>query len=1114
MVAEEGLEGLVELASREVPGALAVGAGGGEVTLATAAGELLVLRGDTLEEEARLPLVDGAAIEDASTPTWMMASAPTGLVALAPAEGFVAEGSVAAGSVALVADAAPTWRRLFEPAEPHGDDASPPVEQLAFTYDGEWLGAARADGLWLVRTSRADHPRRALPGPVRHVVALAERDELLASLEGAWWRVPASGAAERLGDAPGLTPLAVSPDGALALALSGAELVVVELASVRTLARVTGLVEPTDALFVGERAVAVRGSAGVELVALSPTSPRLAVEPHLPAGLLQLLASAADSAAGSAGAARLVPWLAPLLGAPLLLLGGLGGSLRAGLWDPYELDAIELARALSGLFGGPPPEVMPTLGDLGSGELPFTSMAFALARLGPHEWAARLPLFAAAWTSVWGVFLAVRRLVDTRAAAYAALATSSLPMVFLHARTLLGDGVGMAACALGWVALTAALAPGRALPRVAWAVAGVLGVTGAFLSRGWLLAVAPTLAGVAAAWALGRARTSRDRLADAVGVASSLVCLYALGRGARLLWLGGADAGVTRGLAFALLSKPAVEGTFDLPLRVLGHGLFPLSALAPLAVGRLLSPPAHVFGAARERELLLATSLLTTLGVGVAMGAVLAPSAGPLVLPVTPLVGVALALALRRRDRGEPASPALAIATAALAFVLLRDLTQGPDRLVAAFGAPGATVPKGFEATGLGLVKGAAAALVAFVALGFATDRPHLARGASGWLELARQRAFSAARTLLELWEGNLALACLVVEAALAGLAGTVYVGRRSAWASVSGLAEQWARLALHLWWAAPLCVMVAAAALWTASGLARFALSRARGFRGGVAGLGVVAAGLALSAGTYPSLARELSPKEAFDAAARWRRAGEPLGLLGVRAPAARYYGADDALRFADEQAASEFLSTGSERRWLVLHAEHLPAVNSRHRALFGANLPVLDATSRQVLLASSELGGAPNQNPLGRVVLDALPTPSRPLDAALDEAVELLGYDVLDARGAVVDTIAAQTPYELRFYLRVIGPLQPSWKAFLHVDKPGLRHNGDHALTNGTYPMALWRTGDVIVDTYELRLEPNFVPGEYGLFYGLVSGETRMPVSRGAHDDDRVSMGMLRVR
>ena len=44
--------------------------------------------------------------------------------------------------------------------------------------------------------------------------------------------------------------------------------------------------------------------------------------------------------------------------------------------------------------------------------------------------------------------------------------------------------------------------------------------------------------------------------------------------------------------------------------------------------------------------------------------------------------------------------------------------------------------------------------------------------------------------------------------------------------------------------------------------------------------------------------------------------------------------------------------------------------------------------------------------------------------------------------------------------------------------------------------------------------QLEPNFLPGDYTVFFGLFYGDTRYSVTRGPAQDNRVIGGALRVR
>src|SRR4030095_14607642 len=76
----------------------------------------------------------------------------------------------------------------------------------------------------------------------------------------------------------------------------------------------------------------------------------------------------------------------------------------SGIWDPYELDAADLARRIAvRVLGARALEMpnavntLPTLSDLRMGELPFTSMALGFKLFGLHDWTGRLPL------ALWGL---------------------------------------------------------------------------------------------------------------------------------------------------------------------------------------------------------------------------------------------------------------------------------------------------------------------------------------------------------------------------------------------------------------------------------------------------------------------------------------------------------------------------------------------------------------------------------------------------------------------------------------------------------------------------------------------------------------------------------------
>ncbi len=282
---------------------------------------------------------------------------------------------------------------------------------------------------------------------------------------------------------------------------------------------------------------------------------------------------------------------------------------------------------------------------------------------------------------------------------------------------------------------------------------------------------------------------------------------------------------------------------------------------------------------------------------------------------------------------------------------------------------------------------------------------------------------------------------------------------------------------------------------------------------------LGGAVVGFVLCFFYYPALANQLSPKEVFESY-RTLCPGSPLALLGVGGRTAAYYAGGQPQTLSDPQGAYSWLMAGGgERRCLATKAEELPKLNQlwrEHAPEPRTNLPVVDARSSQILLAASTLGaGEKNQNPLGTMVLTEPPHPQRPLDVNMDDKLQVLGIDLVDERGHLVDAISPGRTYHLKTYYKTLAPITTEWEAFIHIDGFHRRHNGDHKVMNGKYPMSLWLPGDLLVDDHEFKLEPNFTPGAYNVYFGLFVGDTRLKVKSGPNDgDNRINGGPLRVQ
>ncbi len=813
------------------------------------------------------------------------------------------------------------------------------------------------------------------------------------------------------------------------------------------------------------------------------------------------------------------------LGIAALMLFPLLG--RSGIWDPYELDAGDLARRIAlRVFGAASLDVpgaassLPTLTDLHMGELPFTSMALGFKLFGLHDWTGRLPLAVWGFAGVAVLYQALARLVDRRAGLYAAVALVTMPLYFMQARTMLGDIVTMSALTLAFCGLLGAWLDPRG--KLAWAGVGVTGLVAGYLSRGLILGVAVPALAVGLSWGVVRLSTRGAPRAeeepsdgDAAGGFALVVGAAALFFGGRALFAAAPEGPLVRAVGFIVQRRPATDATFDLVVRQLGHALFPWSAFLPFALGRLLRAPVEARVAARARETGVRVALLVGSAVAYGAFALLAPRSGTLPFSAPALLAGAAGLAILDFERGAPHSRALAAASAVLGAVLFADIFREPEKALAAFVVDKPQFPKTFEATAQTLLVVVLVSFVGLVALAWAESQPRETPSPPEWLQGLAGFYREGSAELARFWNGNLVFGIVVLEAALVGLGGMIFIGRRVGWRPVEQLPKNFADFGVNIWWILPLAAAATPGLILAVRDGFRAVVSGSRLPRASFTLVAALLAGGTLGFGYYPGLAAQLSPKEAFESYARLSRRGEPLALLSVRSRSAAYYGGGEAPSFNDASRAFGWLAERpDERRWLLLKADDLPKMNSLYRAQVGKNLPILDGRSSQILLASNQLGDHPNESWLSKLVLDDPLPPAHPLDILFEDQLQAIGWEVSDKSGHVVDTVVPAVTYHLRTFFKVLKPITGTWKSFVHIDGFQRRFNGDHAVLDGRYAMNLWHPGDVVVDDFDFKLEPNFTPGGYTLYFGFFAGDARFKVTRGANHENRAIAGTLNVR
>jgi len=800
-----------------------------------------------------------------------------------------------------------------------------------------------------------------------------------------------------------------------------------------------------------------------------------------------------------------------LLGAAL----GWVAALDAGaLWDPYEVRTAELARRIAvnlfsghGLVVAGADNTVPIRADLGRGELPFSSVALGFRVGGLTSWAGRLPLTLWALAGLGALYAALAELCSRRVATYAVLVLSTTPLYFLQARTLLGDAVTLASCTIAWSGLSAACL-GRELSRgrrACFTLVGAVGLYAGFWCRGPLLGVSlPALAVGISAWLFPSTLPFQRRVRAALLLLGSSSFVLAL-------WgLHAASTGAYSVFVGSALAAPATHATFDAAIGQLVHGAFPWSALTPMVLWLVFRPEEDT-GPARA----VVASAALGLGFGLFSVGWLTPRVGELPLPSVACFSVLIALGLAELERRATAQPLQGSLLAANAIVLGFDFHHHPEKTLSAFALSGPTLPEALLGVSsvLWLCGGTCVALIAVAGLYEWPSQPQRFRVAEYRQVLAR---------LQEAWSGNLVFALLLIETTLVALLLLSALSERLVpLASLDALSTVWRGAVAWAAVAVPLCSLLPWGAMLlrdaarvifrSGSGTPEWLPTRAQGLLLACAAIGGVA-----SASFYPAFARQVSPKQAFERYRALHRDSEPLAVLGEQSGAARYQGAPTAEALDDVDSAIDWLSPGGAgRRWLVLKVADLPELNAQFRSREGRNLPVLGAASTEVLLASNRLHrGEVDENPLRDVVTSEPPPIQHPLRARLGSELDVLGWSVRSESGELVASVSPGALYRLVIYYRVLAPVPGSWQTFVHLDGLQQRFNADHEPLRAKYPMRWWQSGDVIADGTDLRLEPNFVPGNYAVYLGMFAGERRMTVTEGPASANRIEAGVVQVR
>ena len=559
--------------------------------------------------------------------------------------------------------------------------------------------------------------------------------------------------------------------------------------------------------------------------------------------------------------------------------------------------------------------------------------------------------------------------------------------------------------------------------------------------------------------------------------------------------------------------------THDQVLHQLGFGLFPWSAFAPFALAIVLGPEEEA-----GPESALGVCLVGVFAVALAVHGISSPYVGSLPFVGTFALAALIGMAFRRIELGVQATRLAALGTAALLIVFTWDLRTYPEESLLPFALPDATFPESFAASAKNWIKWGALPCLALLALALA-DLP---RAAEPRLAEALEDYSRWLRDLGARWNGHLLRVLGGITLLLGALPVLRFLDARGVQISLLDRLGVWSRplgyafLIVPFFLAAPLAASLLRElfAVFTRA-VDRLPLARAR-----LGVLGLAGFGLALSLGYYPALAAQLSPRDVFESFRQRSHSGEQLAVLGQASKVAPYYAGAPVQTPGSARLAFDWLlgspspgaavPTQDQRRWLLLGAKDLAQLNSlyRQRSQPAQNLPILDAASSEVMLASNLLApGEHNDNPIDAWLSHEAPQPERPLDVDLSGQLRCLGWGLTLPDGQRATRVTTGQAYDFRIYWQVLQPISSNWKTFIHIDGKGRRFNGDHDTLEGKYPFKYWLPGDFVTDVYRFQLEPHYSGATYQVYFGLFIGDRRLAVRSGKHTEDRIIAGSVVV-
>lgn len=128
------------------------------------------------------------------------------------------------------------------------------------------------------------------------------------------------------------------------------------------------------------------------------------------------------------------------------------------------------------------------------------------------------------------------------------------------------------------------------------------------------------------------------------------------------------------------------------------------------------------------------------------------------------------------------------------------------------------------------------------------------------------------------------------------------------------------------------------------------------------------------------------------------------------------------------------------------------------------------------------------------GELLLSQPPADMIDVGAEFGHRLKLLGYTIdpkIPKRGDRV---------RVKMFWTALKPVNEDYQVFVHGDAIGgyaRRLHADHFPAEGNYPTDVWRTNEVVVDPFEVKLPKDYGPKQIGINLGLYKDSYRVPLT-----------------